>query len=71
MAQASLAERPHPRFYGTFPQSARSGTRLPFAASNQLPAGIDRVLVNGVEVVSGGAWNGATAGRVLLRGIQG
>ena len=28
----------------------------------------DRVLVNGVEVVTGGAWNGTVAGRVLLRG---
>ena len=41
-----------------------------FAASNQLPEGIDHVLVNGVEVVTGGAWNGATAGRVLRRGVR-
>jgi N-acyl-D-amino-acid deacylase len=45
--------------------------RATFAASNQLPAGIDRVLVNGVEVVTGGAWNGAVAGRVLRRGQRG
>lgn len=38
-----------------------------FAASNQLPGGLDRVLVNGVEVVTGGAWNGA----VVLRGEPG
>jgi hypothetical protein len=37
----------------------------------ELPAGIDRVLVNGTEVVTGGAWNGATAGRVLRRGEPG
>jgi N-acyl-D-aspartate/D-glutamate deacylase len=120
MAQAALADRPHPRFYGTFPRvlgryardtalitlaaAVRKMTGEPadrcrlagrgylrpgyaadlvvfgaaevrdtatFAASNQLPAGIDRVLVNGTEVVTGGAWNGATAGRVLRRGIQG
>jgi len=41
-----------------------------FAASNQLPEGIDHVLVNGVKVVTGGAWNGATAGRVLRRGVR-
>lgn len=120
MAQASLADRPHPRFYGTFPRvlgryvrdtglitlaaAVRKMTGEPadrcrlagrgylrpgyaadlvvfgagqvrdtatFAASNQLPAGIGRVLVNGVEVVAGGGWNGATAGRVLRRGESG
>jgi hypothetical protein len=45
--------------------------RATFAASNQLSAGIDRVLVNGVEVVTGGAWNGAAAGRMLHRGEPG
>jgi N-acyl-D-amino-acid deacylase len=42
-----------------------------FAASNQLPVGIDHVLVNGVEVVSEGTWNGRTAGRMLRRGEPG
>jgi N-acyl-D-amino-acid deacylase len=42
-----------------------------FAASNQLPVGIDHVLVNGVEVVTGGAWNGAAAGRMPRRGEPG
>ena len=42
-----------------------------FAASNQLTASIDHVLVNGVEVVSEGAWNGRVAGRVLRRGEPG
>ena len=45
--------------------------RATFAASNQLPAGIDRVLANGVEVVSEGAWNGRAAGRMLSRGEPG
>jgi len=42
-----------------------------FAASNQLPAVIDHVLVNGVEVVSEGAWNDRVAGRMLRRGEPG
>jgi hypothetical protein len=29
------------------------------------------VLVNGTEVVTGGTWNGATAGRVLRRAVEG
>ena len=41
-----------------------------FAASNQLPAGIGSVLVNGVQVVAGGQWNGRTAGQVLRRGAS-
>lgn len=117
MAHDALGDRPHPRFYGTFPrvlgryvrdtgliplaEAVRKMTgepadrcrlagrgylrpgyaadlvifatgsvqdRATFAASNQLPAGIDHVLVNGVEVVSEGAWNGRVAGRMLLRG---
>jgi N-acyl-D-amino-acid deacylase len=116
MALESLSQRPHPRFYGTFPRvlgryvrdtglitlesAVRKMTGEPadrcrltgrgyirpgyaadlvvfspgevrdtatFAASNQLPAGIDSVLVNGVQVVAGGEWNGRTAGRVLRR----
>ena len=42
-----------------------------FAASNQLPTGTDHVLVNGVEVLPEGAWNGRAAGRVLRRGELG
>lgn len=42
-----------------------------FAASNQLPVGIDHVLVNGVEVVTGEAWNGAAAGADAAPGRAG
>jgi len=42
-----------------------------FAASNQLPVGISRVLVNGVEVVSEGAGNGRVAGWMPRRGEPG
>ena len=42
-----------------------------FAASNQLPVGIDHVLVNGVEVVPEDTWSGRTAGRMLRRGEPG
>jgi len=30
----------------------------------------DRVLVNGVEAVPEGAWNGRAAGRMLRRGVR-
>ena len=41
-----------------------------FAASNQLPAGVGSVLVNGVQVVAAGQGNGRTAGLVLRRGTS-
>jgi len=120
MARDALSQRPHPRFYGTFPRvlgryardtglitlasAVRKMTGEPadrcrlagrgyirpgfsadlvtfaaadvrdtatFAASNQLPEGIGSVLVNGVQVVTDGRWNGQAAGQVLRRGAQG
>ncbi len=42
--------------------------RASFEAPHQFPAGIDRVMVNGVTVVQDGVHSGARPGRVLRRG---
>ncbi|MBA3234705.1 MAG: D-aminoacylase [Chloroflexi bacterium] len=43
--------------------------RATFEAPHQFPAGIDRVMVNGVTVVRDGVHSGARPGRVLRRGV--